>query len=120
MKKEKVRYDERHGHRFEAVTLPTRDKPPKERHIGCSVGYLRAAVKATKSSARLAVALYVYKLCIIKSSKTVEVPNGWLEKVLDISRFTKARALANMAGAGLIVLHDRSRRESTRVTLLVD
>jgi hypothetical protein len=110
----------RHGKQIDVVVLPTGRKSPGERHIGCSVKFLRAAIKATKSSARLAVALYVYRLCLVKGSKTIDVPNGWLEKVLDISRKTKTRALEDMAEAGLIVFHNRSLRESARITLLTD
>jgi hypothetical protein len=117
----------RDGRRIEVETIgramPKRrradHKPDGQRHIGCSVRYLRAAIKATRSSNRLAVALYLYRLHSIHRSRTVRVANGWLERVLGIKRSTKARALDDLAKAGVIELHDRSLREASIVTLLV-
>jgi hypothetical protein len=114
-----VRYVVRYGKRIELVDTGQR-KLEGRQHIGCSVRFLRAAVKATKTSRRLAVALYLYRLRSIRRSKTIQVPNGWLEKMLDISPSTKIRALDDLAAAGLIVFQDRSLREATLVTLLVD
>jgi hypothetical protein len=117
----------RDGRRIEVETIGRampkgRRADPKlegQRHIGCSVRYLRAAIKATKSSNRLAVALYLYRLYSMQNSRTVRVPNGWLERALGINRMTKGRALNDLAKAGVIELHDRSLRKTSSVTLLV-
>jgi DNA-binding transcriptional ArsR family regulator len=87
-----------------------------DRHIGCSVSWLKLALPAV-GGAKLAVALYLYRLRVVQHSRTVAVPNGWLRYELGISRRTKYKALKDLERAGLIKIQ-RKGREAPTVTFL--
>jgi hypothetical protein len=66
-----------------------------DRHIGCPVWWLKLVLPAV-GGAKLAVALYLYRLRVVQHSRTVAVPNGWLRNELGISRRTKYKALKDL------------------------
>ena len=103
--------------KWEEPDLPNKPKP-RERHVGCPVWFLRLAVEAT-GGRRLAVAMSLYRLRVIHRSKTVKVPNGWLEEQLGIGCDTKARAIRDLAAAGILRVHPQKGREATVITFLV-
>jgi hypothetical protein len=95
-----------------------RDPQDGDRHVGCTMEFLRRAVQATTTSGELAVALYLYRLCKIRRSKTVKVSNGVLERELGIDRYVKCRALGKLENGKLIRKHTRKGYEAVSVTLL--
>jgi hypothetical protein len=103
--------------KWEEPDLPHKPKP-RERHIGCPVWFLRRVVEAVGGE-QLAVGLYLYRLRHIHRSKTVKVPNGWLEEQLGISRHVKYRALRALEAAGIVRAHPSKQREAVVITFLV-
>jgi DNA-binding transcriptional ArsR family regulator len=87
-----------------------------DRHIGCPVRWLKLVLPAV-GGAKLAVALYLYRLRVVQHSRTVAVPNGWLRDELGISRRTKYKALTDLERAGIIRIQ-RKGREAPTVTFL--
>ena len=85
--------------------------------IGCPLQWLRKVLPLTRSPGQLAVALYLYRLRVVRRSRTVRLSNAVLEKDLHLSQFTKYRILAHLEEAGAIKLGRRDGR-SLEVTLL--
>jgi hypothetical protein len=98
---------------LEGYAESCQDEQDGHRHIGCSVSFFRKAVAATGGE-RLAVALYLYRLRIVRRSKTVTAANRWLERELGIGRNTKYRAIADLEAAGII----RTRRKGKEATVV--
>ena len=58
----------------------------------------------------LAVALYIYRLRIIRRSRTVVISNTGLLTELAIDRYTKYRALRRLADAGIVQVRRHNKR----------
>jgi CRP-like cAMP-binding protein len=58
----------------------------------------------------LAVALHIYRLRMVRRSRTVTISNGGLLAELGIDRFAKYRALRRLADAGVIKVKRHNRR----------
>jgi CRP-like cAMP-binding protein len=65
----------------------------------------------------LAVALYVYRLTIVRRSKTVSVSNQSLMEDLGVSRFGKYKLFVRLEEAGLWTVKRQNKR-ALEVTLL--
>jgi hypothetical protein len=84
--------------------------------VGCPMSWLKLVLPHTKTAKQLAVASFLYRLRILRRSKTVSLPNGVLES-LGISRYAKYRALAELERAVVIAIRHENGR-AIRVTLL--
>jgi hypothetical protein len=119
-----MQYVIRHGKRIEVGELHNPRLPGAkigrvadgDRMIGCPLWWFDLAFRAVRSKGELAVALYIYRWAVVSKRRTVKVTNRWLE-VKGIQRYTKYRALARLAEAGIITAH-QSGRAATEVTLL--
>jgi len=80
-----------------------------------SLAYLARVLPVLRASDRLAVALLLYRQCLMRGSKTVTLPNGELAK-LGVGRDTKYRALRLLEEVGAVTIEARNGR-SIRVTL---
>ena len=58
----------------------------------------------------LAVALYIYRLRIIRRSRTVVISNTGLLIELAIDRYAKYRALRRLADAGIVQVRRHNKR----------
>jgi len=72
--------------------------------------WLRLVLPKLRSAAELAVALYLYRLRIVRRSRTVSLSNERLLADLGVNRFTKYRALQKLADAGVIEIRRRDGR----------
>ena len=70
-----------------------------------------------RQNTSLAVAALIYRRTVICSSRTVTLPNADLAE-LGVSRSQKSRALALLAGIGLIRIERNDPGRTSRVTLL--
>jgi hypothetical protein len=80
------------------------------RHIGCPLWWFTQVYPAVRGKGELAVALYLYRLRVIQRSCTVKVSNERLSAELGIDRFTKYRALRQLADAGLIKIKRHNKQ----------
>ena len=81
-----------------------------DRHIGCPLWWFALVYPAVRGKGELAIALYLYRLRVIQRSRTVKVSNERLSAELGIDRFTKYRALRQLAAAGIIALRRRNKQ----------
>jgi len=88
---------------------------PAQGYVTCPLTWLGRVLPQVRSSYQLAVALVLYRQCLLKRSRTVGLPNGELRKV-GVSRHTKYRALAELEEAGVLTV-ETGNGQSTRVTL---
>jgi CRP-like cAMP-binding protein len=86
-------------------------------HIGCPMWWLRAVLPLARSAEQLAVALYVYRLTIVRRSKTISVSNQSLKEDLGVGRFGKYKLFARLEEAGLWRIKRRNKH-ALEVTLL--
>ena len=88
---------------------------PAEGYITCPLMWLARILPVLRSSDRLAVAQLLYRQCLMRRSKTVDLSNSSLAE-LGIGRMTKYRALTLLQEAGAVTIEARNGR-SVRVTL---
>jgi hypothetical protein len=88
---------------------------PAEGYVTCPLAWLARVLPILRTSDRFAVALLLYRRCLMRRSRTVDLPNGGLAK-LGIGRMTKYRALLLLQEAGAVTIEARNGR-SVRVTL---
>jgi hypothetical protein len=88
---------------------------PAQGYVVVPRAWLARVRPVLRSTDRLLVALELYRLCLMRRSRTVKLPNSEL-KTLGISRRTKHRALLDLEVIGAITVEPRNGR-STRVTL---
>lgn len=69
--------------------------------IGCRITWLKKVLPYIKNKNQLIVMLAIYRLTILRRSKTVSLTNGELEE-FGVSRYAKYRALADLKRAKLI------------------
>jgi hypothetical protein len=98
-----------------AARAPRRRR--NETHIGCPMWWLAWVFPLARSSEQLVVALYLYRLRVVRRSKTITVSNRNLERDLGINRYTKYRALTKLEQAGVLTIEQRDGR-AVKVTLL--
>ena len=79
-----------------------------KRHIGCPLKWFALVFPIVRGKNELAVALYIYRLRIVRRSRTVTVANERLLTELGINRFAKHRALRRLADAGVIRIVQRN------------
>ena len=79
------------------------------------MAWLARVLPILRTSDRLAVALLLYRQCLMRRTKTVDLSNIELAE-LGIGRMTKYRALIALQEAGAITIAARSGR-SVRVIL---
>jgi hypothetical protein len=93
------------------------DAPPRpaKGYITCPLAWLARMLPILRTSDRLAVALLVYRQCLRRRSKTIDLSNHSFAG-LGIGRMTKYRALALLQEAGAVTIGTRNGR-SIRVTL---
>jgi hypothetical protein len=91
-------------------------RPASKGHGVYSLPWLTRVLPVVRSVDQLAVALLLYRECLLHRSNTVALPNGELRN-LGVSRQTKYRALDQLREAGAIAIGDRNGR-SVGVTLL--
>jgi hypothetical protein len=93
------------------------DAPPRpaKGYVTCPLAWLARITPVIRTSDQLVVAMLLYRRCLIRRSKTVDLPNGDL-KAAGISRQTKYRALAELEGAGAVTIEAHNGRP-IRVTL---
>jgi hypothetical protein len=89
---------------------------PAEGYATVSLAWLARVLPVVRTSDQLAVALLLYRECLVRRSNTVTLSNGALRK-LGISRYTKYRALVWLHEAGVVAIEGRNGR-SVRATLL--
>ena len=77
--------------------------------------WLACVLPIVRSADQLAVALMVYRRCVIERCRTISLPNVELSK-LGVSRYTKYRALAELQEAGALLIEGHNGR-AVRVTL---
>ena len=92
------------------------DGPPRpaKGYFTVSATWLRRVLRAVRTPSQLAVAMVLYRRCLMQRSRTVDLPNGDLG-ALGISRYTKYRALRELVEAGGLTMEARNGR-SIRVT----
>jgi hypothetical protein len=81
-----------------------------DRHIGCPLWWFALVYPAIRGKGELAVALYLYRLRVIQRSRTIKVSNERLSAELGIDRFTKYRALRQLAAAGIVKVKRHNKR----------
>jgi hypothetical protein len=81
-----------------------------DRHIGCPLWWFTLVYPAVRGKGELAIALYLYRLRVIQQSRTVKVSNERLSAELGIDRFTKYRALRQLAVAGIIKIKRHNKQ----------
>jgi len=89
-------------------------RPAKDYFI-CSAAYLARVLPILLRSERLAVALVIYRQCLIKRSRTIDLSNAMLSE-LGIGRMTKYRSLAQLREAGAVTT-EAETGHSIQVTL---
>ena len=77
-------------------------------HIGCPLSWFKLVFPIVRGKNELAVALHIYRLRVIRRSRTIAVSNTLLAE-LGIDRFAKYRALRRLAEAGIITVKRRCR-----------
>jgi len=92
-------------------------RPISKGHGVYSLAWLARVLPVVRTPAHLAVALLIYRECLLRRSNTVPLSNGALGE-LGISRYAKYRALACLREAGVIAIEQAKTRGSVRVTLL--
>jgi hypothetical protein len=100
---------------------PADPRPPRRhphdgsRHIGCPLSWFRLVLPVVHGKNELAVALYIYRLRVIRRSRTITVSNTRLLAELGIDRRVKYRTLKRLAKAGLITVkyHNKEAPEVT-------
>jgi hypothetical protein len=99
---------------------PKAKRPPARRRsdrlIGCPISWLKRVLPALRSAEQIAVALYIYRLTVVRRSKTVTVSNAELQREFGIDRRVKYRTLSSMERARLIRVK-RIGRHAAEVTL---
>ena len=88
---------------------------PSKDYVACPLAWLARVLPILRASDRLAVAQLLYKQCLTRRSKTVNLSNNELSK-LGIGRMTKYRALVLLQEAGAVTIEAHNGR-SVRVTL---
>jgi hypothetical protein len=88
---------------------------PARGYVTCPLAWLARVLPVVRTSDRLAVALLLYRRCLILRCRTVTLPNGELDK-LGVGRNTKYRALATLKEAGAITIEAENGR-AVRVTV---
>ena len=93
------------------------DAPPRpaKGYAVVSLAWLGRVLPVVRSADQLAVLMLVYRQCLLRRSRTVDLPNGDL-RPMGISRYTKYRALAELQEVGGLTVEARNGR-SVRVTL---
>jgi len=79
------------------------------RHIGCPLWWFRLVFPIVRGKNELAVALYIYRLRMVRHSLTLTITNERLLAELGVDRFAKYRILRRLAGAKVISLRQRGR-----------
>jgi hypothetical protein len=92
-------------------------RPISKGHGVYSLAWLARVLPVVRIPAHLAVALLIYRECLLRRSNTVALSNGELRR-LGVSRHAKYRALARLREAGVIAIEDANNGRSLRVTLL--
>jgi len=92
-------------------------RPASKGHGVYSLPWLARVLPVVRSVDQLAVALLLYRECLLRRASTVALPNGGLRN-LGISRQTKYRALEELREAGAIAIEEADNRRLVRVTLL--
>jgi hypothetical protein len=109
------------GEPDDLARTPKMKTPPTRRRtnsfIGCPMSWLKRALSAMHNAKHLAVALYIYRLTVVRRSKTVTISNTELQREFGIDRYVKYRALSRLERAGLIRICNRTGR-AVKVTLL--
>jgi hypothetical protein len=80
------------------------------RHIGCPLWWFTTVFPVVRGKNELAVALYLYRLRVVRHSHTVTISNERLLDELGIDRYAKYRALHRLANAGIIRVKRRNKR----------
>jgi hypothetical protein len=88
---------------------------PSRGYITCPLAWLARVRPLIRSTDQLLVLLVLYRRCLTRRSKTVDLPNGELTE-LGVSRKTKYRALLLLKEAEAITIEARNGH-SIRVTL---
>jgi hypothetical protein len=93
------------------------DAPPRpaKDYFTCSTTYLARVLPVLPRSSRLAVAMVIYRQCLMRRSRTIDLSNAMLAD-LGIGRKTKYRALDQLRDAGAVTTETKTGR-SIRVTL---
>jgi hypothetical protein len=113
----------REGKLIEIVSLDTGSnvvavKIKRDRRIvGYPWAYLVDVCRRTRGQAPLAVAAFIYRRTHVCKSQTVTLPSAELAE-LGIDRSKKRRALAQLAGAGVIRIEENTPGRTSKVTLL--
>jgi hypothetical protein len=81
-----------------------------DRHIGCPLWWFKLVFPIVRGKNELAVALYIYRLRIIRRSRTVVIFNTGLLTELAIDRYAKYRALRRLADAGIVQVRRHNKR----------
>jgi hypothetical protein len=98
--------------------VPSAEEVDAGRHIiGCPLEWFKLVFSVVRGKNELAVALYVYRLCIVRGNHTAIISNVRLLTELGIDRFAKYRALRRLVDAGIVKIRRRGAG-SLEVTLL--
>jgi hypothetical protein len=81
-----------------------------DRHIGCPLTWLQLVFPIVRGKSELAVALAIYRLHVVRKSRTITVSNVSLLAELGVHRQAKYRVLRRLAAAGIITVARRSKR----------
>ena len=99
-----------------AESLANAPPGPAKGYVTVSLAYLARVLPVVNTPDQLAVALLLYRECLVRRSNTVALTNGELRK-LGVSRQTKYRALGWLQEVGAVAVGPNNGRSMT-VTLL--
>jgi hypothetical protein len=92
-------------------------RPASKGHGVYSLPWLARVLPVVRTPTQLAVAMLIYRECLMRRSNAAALSNGELRK-LGISRYAKYRALAWLREAGTITTEETDNRRAVRITLL--
>jgi hypothetical protein len=89
---------------------------PAEGYVVVPLAWLAQVRPVLRSTDRLLVAMALYRLCLMRRSRTVKLPNKELRETLGISRQTKQRALLDLEAVGALKV-ETENGQAAKVTL---
>jgi hypothetical protein len=85
--------------------------------VVCPLTYLADVSRRTSGKATVLVAMLIYRRVHVCKNRTVTLSSAELDE-LGVNRPAKCKALARLAGAGIIRIEDSKLGRLTKVTLL--
>jgi hypothetical protein len=102
----------------QALTMADAPPRPTKGYLTCSLYWLARVLPLVRSEVQLAVALLIYRKCLITRSRTVSLSNQEAQAI-GISRYSKYRALIALREVGVVAPADTENGKSAAATLLI-